>query len=101
MFLDKLAKLHKVFSELSNRLSRRGHELTRAAQITLVDRTLKLIGDPSDYTCHNVGETDVSFLCDRCNWGDPYSPNRLLRDANYCPNCGRVIVRRFDDAGLE
>lgn len=53
-------------------------------------------------TCRNISNTPSGFLCSECGWGDFDEPSHLLttakftdndRGPNYCPNCGREVVR--------
>ena len=44
-------------------------------------------------TCRNVSDPPSGFLCSECGWGDFDEPTHLLKDANFCPNCGREIIQ--------
>lgn len=43
-------------------------------------------------TCRNVSDPPEGFLCSDCGWGDFDEPTHLLKDANFCPNCGAKLV---------
>ena len=40
----------------------------------------------------NITSTDGGFLCEKCKWGDFGLTRGILRDAKYCPNCGRPVL---------
>ena len=50
-----------------------------------------IVNSESKKTCKNVSDPSEGFLCSECGWGDFDEPTHLLKDAKFCPNCGRRI----------